>query len=155
MENMEVIVNFLFSISIKEKNAERLLFLCHLVYEAHNPELYKALGRSASLENVRLNFPEDINLFDSLVIGKFLSHANIHVKCLDLHGLIVCLTSAASLNLALLTDNISEVIVEELVLNTSPCTINKVKPFFQHFLFSNVASLELQLPTDPADIGTY
>ena len=46
--------------------------------------IYKALGRSESLENVRLNFPEDITLFDSLVIGKFLSHANIHVKCLDL-----------------------------------------------------------------------
>ena len=81
---LEVVVTFLFSTSIKEKNAERLLFLCHLLYEAHNPELYKALARSVSLENVRLNFPEGVNLFDSLVIGKFLSHANIHVKCLDL-----------------------------------------------------------------------
>ena len=78
-----------------EKTWMLLLFLCHLLYEAHNPDLYKALGRSASLKNVRLNFPEDINLFDSLVIRKFLSHANIHVKCLDLHGLIVCLTSVA------------------------------------------------------------
>ena len=84
MENMEVVVNFLFLTSIIEKDRERLLFLCHLLYEAHNPEFYKAVGRNASLENIRLKSPDDMNLFDALVIGKFLSHANIHVKCLDL-----------------------------------------------------------------------
>ena len=84
-----------------------------------------------------------MNLFDALVIRKFLSHANIHVKCLDLG----CLTHLNHQNLALLTENISckgsEVIVEELLLKTSQCTIKEVEPLLRHSIFSNVVSLEL------------
>ena len=63
----------------------------------------KLLARKASLENIRLMFADDMNLFDAVANGKFLSHANIHVKCLYLG----CLIHLNCQNLALLAENIS------------------------------------------------
>ena len=147
LESMEAVLRFLFLTSINGKDSDRLLFLCHLLYEAHDPGFYRAVGRNISHADIRLKFPDDVSLFDTLVIGKFLSHASMQVKCLDLYD-----NDLTRQKLALLTESVdesSEITINELKLETRGCSINEVTPFLQHPVFSNVSSLRISLPTDP------
>ena len=113
---MEVVLHFLFLTSINGRDCDRLLFLCHLLYEVNDPKFYKAVGRSIPCADIRLKFPDDVSLFDTLVIGKFLSHASMHVKCLDLYD-----NDLTRQKLALLTENVdesSDVTIDDLKLET-------------------------------------
>ena len=130
LESIEAVLCFLFLTSINGKDCDRLLFLCHLLYEAHDPGFYRAVGRNIPQAEVRLNFPDDVSLFDTLVIGKFLSHARMEVKCLDLYD-----NDLTRQKLALLTESVdesSEITIDELKLETRGCSINEVTPFLQH-----------------------
>ena len=147
LDSMEVVLRFLFLTSINGRDCDRLLFLCHLLYEANDPEFYKAVGRSIPCADIRLKFPDDVSLFDTLVIGKFLSHASMHVKCLDLYD-----NDLTRQKLALLTENVDEssnVTIDDLKLETRGCSINEVTPFLQHSVFSKVVSMRINFPTDP------
>ena len=148
LDSMEVVLRFLFLTSVNGRDRERLLFLCHMLYEAHDPEFYRAVGRKIPLETLSLKFPYDVTLFDTMVIGKFLSQATVQVKCLDLYD-----TTLTRQKLALLTDNLSsdsiQMSVEELLLETGNCSISEVAPFLQHPIFSKVVSLKINPPTAP------
>ena len=148
LESMEVVLRFLFLTAVNGRDRERLLFLCHMLYEAHDQEFYRAVGRKIPLESLSLKFPYDVTLFDAIVIGKFLSQATVQVKCLDLYD-----TTLTRQKLALLTDNLSsdniQMSVEELMLDTGNCSINEVAPFLQHPIFSTVVSLKINPPTAP------
>ena len=151
LESMEDVLRLLFLTSVNGKDKERLLFLCHLLNEAHDPEFYRAVGRNTSHQSIKLVFPDNISLLDAIVIGKFLSQASMHVKCLDMY---TCNDDLSGQKLALITTNMSEnysgTIVEELKLQTGVrCSISEVAPFIQHPIFSNLSFLKIDLPTVP------
>ena len=151
VEGVESVLRLLFLTSVNGKDKERLLFLCHLLNEAHDPEFYRAVGRNTSHQSIKLVFPDNISLLDAIVIGKFLSLVGIHVKCLDMY---TCNDDLSGQKLALITTNMSEncsgTLIEELKLQTGVrCSINEVTPFIRHPIFSHLSALKINLPTVP------
>ena len=149
LENIKDVLRFLFATSINERNPERFLFLCHMLFEANNTLFYEAIGQEVLPNFVELLFiRDDLSLFDVTVVGKFLGHVCMSIKSLNFYD-----ADLTRQKLALLTKSIStsepRVEINRLHLRTSKSSISEVQPFVSNPVFKCTSFLKIDVPASP------
>lgn len=154
LEDIEVVLNFLFATASNNRDESRFIFLCHMLYEAQHVQAIKAVGRNQPLSITKLTLGSDIGLFDAMVIGRFLSFTSLPIKSLDMYD---CHISRQELKL--LTDSLLQesmgVKIHELYLETRGCTPSEVAPFILHPVFQATSFLKIDIPNTPEIVAMY
>jgi hypothetical protein len=153
--DMELVLSFLFATASSSNCDEsRFLFLCHMLYEAQNVQAIKAVGQNQPPCTTKLTFGLKIDLFDAMVIGRFLSFTSQPIKSIDMYD---CHMSRQQLKL--LSNSLSQdstgVTVHDLYLETRGCTPLEVSPFILHPVFQATAFLKMDIPNDPGIAAMY
>ena len=150
LDDIEEVITFLYATASSAIDNSRFLFLCHMLYEAQDTQATKAIGlRNQPPCIAKLTLGSNINLFDAMVVGRFLSITSVPIKSffMNYYGSISCQL------LKLLTNSLSQdctdASIEELYLETRGCTYSEIAPFLLHPVFQATRYLEIDLCNVP------
>ncbi len=148
LDDIEHVFNFLHATVSTVDDESRFLFLCHMLFEAQSIQAIKDIGENLPPCITNLPFRKDVNLFDAIVMGRFLSFISTPIKSLNMRD-----CSFSDDEFKLLTDSLSQdcanVSIEELYFEMRYCHSNNIAPFILHPVFRATTYLEIDVCNAP------
>ena len=147
LDDVEVVLSFLFATASSSQDESRFTFLCHMLYEAQHVQAIKAIGRNQAPSTTKLTLGSDVGLFDAMVIGRFLSFTSQPITSLDMYD---CHISRQKLKL--LTNSLSRESTGVKFMNSTlkhVAVLIEVAPFILHPVFQATSFLKIDIPNTP------
>jgi GTPase SAR1 family protein len=147
-DDIKHVLDFIYATISSVSGNTRFLYLCHMLFEARSVQVIKEVGENLPPHVTDLPFGFRNNLFDWMVVGRFLSFISTPIRSLNMRNCRFSEEEFRMLTKSLSKDCV-EVSIEELYFTMSQCPTHDIAPLILHPVFQTTRYLDIDICNAP------